>query len=186
MKVLFINACVREHSRTLSLCHAYIKKRLSEDDVAVHEVSLQKEELVLIDGKALAERDRDIKKQNFSAKLYDDAKAFAAADLILIAAPYWDCSFPALLKIYFENICVNGLTFFYRDDGIPASLCNANKLVYITTSGGYLAKPNSLELYLQELCHLLGIPEMSFYSAQGLDIIGNDVDQIMSKAIESF
>ena len=37
--------------------------------------------------------------------------------VIVIAAPYWDLSFPAVLKTYLEQINVLGVTFDYSDDG---------------------------------------------------------------------
>lgn len=39
------------------------------------------------------------------------AHRFAAADKIVIAAPFWDLSFPALLKVYIENLAWMVLPF---------------------------------------------------------------------------
>ena len=114
---------------------------------------------------------------------YRYAREFAEADEILIGAPYWDCSFPAVLKIYLEQICVNGIAFRYGEDGRPVKMCACEKLIYITTAGGYLPFESSLERYIEELCGLLCIPEMRFIKADGLDIQGNDPDQIMREAI---
>ena len=36
------------------------------------------------------------------------AHQFKNADRIVIAAPFWDLSFPALLKVYIENVSVQG------------------------------------------------------------------------------
>ena len=41
------------------------------------------------------------------------------ADTIVIAAPFWDFSFPAALKIYIENIYVTGIVSRYGSDGRP-------------------------------------------------------------------
>ena len=41
------------------------------------------------------------------------AKQFAGADTIVIAAPFWDLSFPAILKTYIENIYVTGIVSRY-------------------------------------------------------------------------
>ena len=75
---------------------------------------------------------------DFSDPVYDCAKQFAACATVVIAAPYWDYSFPAFLKIYIESLCVGGLTFLYGSDGVPISYCRAKKLIYFTTSGGYI------------------------------------------------
>ena len=70
------------------------------------------------------------------------ARQFADADTVVIAAPYWDLLFPAVLRIYLENITVCGITFRYSEKGIPESLCNAEKLCYVTTSGGFIGENN--------------------------------------------
>ena len=116
---------------------------------------------------------------------YRYAREFAKADEVLIGAPYWDCSFPAILKIYLEQICVNGIAFRYGENGLPQKLCACKKLIYITTAGGFLPADSSLELYIKELCGLLCIPDILWIKAEGLDIQGNDPDKIMREAIES-
>jgi FMN-dependent NADH-azoreductase len=78
--------------------------------------------------------------RHFSNELFDLAKQFAEAETIVVAAPYWDLMFPAILKVYFETITVNGLTFKYGANGIPQGLCKAKKLIYVTTSGGPIFK----------------------------------------------
>ena len=40
-----------------------------------------------------------------------DCEQFQRADAILIAAPFYDLSIPALLKVYIENVSVDGITF---------------------------------------------------------------------------
>ena len=59
------------------------------------------------------------------AAFWVQGKQFAAADVIVIAAPYWDLMFPAVLKTYLENITVTGITFCYSDQGRPQSMCKA-------------------------------------------------------------
>lgn len=182
MKTLFINACVREESRTLQLCREYMKRHWEKE--TVKEVPLKDSLLTPVNEAMLLQRDADISVGDFSSSRYDWAKDFAEADEILIGAPYWDCSFPSMLKVYLEHVCVNGITFGYGSDGAPMALCKAKKLIYITTAGGYLASPNSLELYLKELCAMFGIGEMEMHKAEGLDIWGNDVDAILKEAME--
>lgn len=185
MNALFVNACMRENSRTKVLCEAYIRTRWKNPDMDIKELELYKEFLIPLDRERLLRRERDIADANLLAAEYRYAREFAAADEILIGAPYWDCSFPALLKIYLEQICVNGITFRYGADGRPIKICMGKKLVFITTAGGYLCENSSLELYWKELCGLFGIPEMLFFKAEGLDIQGNDSREILQRAIES-
>lgn len=62
------------------------------------------------------------------------AKAVAEADRILIAAPFWDMSFPSVLKVFFEHISLFGITF--TDSGRSCvGMCKCEKVMYITTRG---------------------------------------------------
>lgn len=185
MNTLFINACIRENSRTRLLCEAYIRAHWTGQDIEMKERELYRELLLPLDREGLIQREKDIAAGNFSAQEYRYAIEFAGADEILIGAPYWDCSFPALLKIYLERICVNGITFGYGEDGRPVRLCKGQKLIVVTTAGGYLPQTGSLESYWKEMCALLGIPELCFYKAEGLDIQGNDPQAILLRSIDS-
>lgn len=66
-----------------------------------------------------------VEDKNFSDAYFDWAKEFASADAVVIAAPYWDFSFPAVLKQYLEAITIVGLTFYYTEEGFPKGLCKA-------------------------------------------------------------
>ena len=111
------------------------------------------------------------------------ARQFASAETVVIAAPYWDLMFPSILKVYLENITVCGITFRYSDKGIPQSLCKAKNLYYVTTSGGFIGANNFGYDYIKALAYgFFGIGNVRFFSAEGLDIYGADVDGIMQKA----
>lgn len=184
MNALFVDACVRENSRTRALCEAYIRARWNGPDVEVRRLELNREPLLPLDRERLQRREEDIAAGNLSSAEYEYARQFAAADEILIGAPYWDCSFPALLKIWLERICVNGIAFRYGPEGRPEKICACKKLTCITTAGGHLPENSSLERYWEEMCQLFGIPELRFYKAVGLDIQGNDPAAILEKARE--
>ena len=93
--------------------------------------------------------------------MFEPARQFAAADKLVIAAPFWDMSFPAILKIYLERISVTDLTFGYSEEGAMVGLCRASKLLYITTRGGnYAGTPmETATPVLKALCTMYGIPE---------------------------
>ena len=114
-KILFVNSCVRgdNESRTLALA----KTALSRLDGDIEEIRLADANLKPLDAAGLAKRAESAEKNDFSGPVYDCAKQFAACDTVVIAAPFWDYSFPAFLKIYIESLCVGGLTFLYGSDG---------------------------------------------------------------------
>ena len=121
--ILFVDVCVRgEHSRTRELAECYLKDR------EFTRLALAEENIKPLDKARLEKRQKLISKGDFSDEIFKYAKQFAQADEIVIAAPYWDFSFPALLKIYIENICVVGVTFDYLSDGTSKGLCKAKKL----------------------------------------------------------
>ncbi|MGM9552292.1 MAG: NAD(P)H-dependent oxidoreductase [Clostridia bacterium] len=109
-KTLFVNACVRENSRTLELARYMLDKLNGE----ICEINLEKENLKPLDSDMLKKREQLTNENNFCDNMFNYAKNFASADTIVIAAPYWDLSFPALLKIYLEQITVSGITFRYK------------------------------------------------------------------------
>ena len=176
-QILFINACVRQESRTYELSH-YLLDKL---DGEITQVNLYEENLSPVDNKVLEKRAL----RNISDEECEYARQFAKADVIVVAAPYWDLSFPSVLKIYFENITVSGITFEYSEKGRPVSKCKAKKLYYVTTSGGYIGNNNFGFDYVKAISEsFFGIDDISFYSAQGLDVFGADVKSVMDKAKE--
>lgn len=176
-KILFVNACVRENSRTLDIA----KIVLEELNNAYTEVNLQKTDLKPLNRESLDIREKLILQGDFSDTMFSLAKDFAAADTIVIAAPYWDLAFPALLKIYLEQITVSGITFRYAK-GVPQGLWRAKQLIYVTTAGGIIYDNFGFE-YVKALAQkIYGIGEVLFFKAENLDIDGNDVKDILQRA----
>ena len=177
--ILFVNACVRKRSRTLMLA----KRLLNTLEGEIKEVRLETTVFPLVD-EAFIERRETLK----NAGKYDDpmfalGKDFAAAETIVIAAPYYDLSFPAMLKQYFEQINVLGLTFTYSESGIPEGLCKVKKLYYVTTAGGPVISDDYGFGYVKALANTFyGIEEVYQIKAEGLDIVGADVEAILERA----
>ena len=178
-KILFINSCIRKDSRTAVLSKAVLSSLKGE----IQEVCLIKENITPITEAQLQFRLKSPAGGNYSAPVFRYAKQFADCDEIVIAAPYWDLCFPALLKLYLEAICVCGLTFFYGSNGSPNSLCKAKRLIYVTTSGGFIGTHNFGFEYIKALAEtFFGIEENLFFCAEGLDITGNNPEQILKEA----
>ena len=185
-KLLFIDACVnRGISRTEQLAQALLKEMNQNGEYEIETLNLEDEDLKLFTGKESALRESLTRAGNFEGPLFTYAKQFAAADRIVVAAPYWDFSSPARMKCYLEQICVTGLTFTFSSKGIPGGLCHADSLHYVTTSGGSIGELNLGYEYLEKLCKVYyGINETVCYTAEGLDIEGNSVEEIMKEAEE--
>ena len=177
MSTLFINASVRDRSRTAELAKFFLD-RLGDK---VREINLQNEKIQPLDRESVMLRDRLIAEHITYHPLLQYAREFSQADTIVIAAPFWDLSFPSLLKIYLEAVSVVGLTFCYENNA-PRGLCRAERLFYITTAGGPIISDFGFS-YVKELAETFyGIKQTKCFRAEGLDIIGADVDGIMAKA----
>ena len=104
-KLIFIDACMRAGSRTRRLATpiiAELGKRYS-----VEAVDLTKNIYPVADNYTLEDRNQGVVPEEH----VDLAKRIAAADRIVIAAPFWDMSFPSALKVFFENMSLFGITF---------------------------------------------------------------------------
>ena len=177
--ILFINACVRKQSRTLRLA----KRVLDTLDGEIKEVKLETVEFPVVDEEFIDRREALKNAGQYDDPMFSYAKDFAMADTIVIAAPYYDLSFPAMLKQYFEQINVLGITFTYSDSGIPKGLCKARSLYYVTTAGGPVISDDYGFGYIKALANTFyGIEEVYQMKAEGLDVIGSDVELILKGA----
>ena len=130
-------------------------------------------------------RDMAFAAKNFSKSTFSLARQFAAAETIVIAAPYWDLMFPSVVKTYLESVTVNGLTFAYGENGIPYGLCKGKRLIYVTTAGGPIFKNFGFD-YVCTLAHsFYGINDVKCISAEKLDIRGANAEEILRKAKEA-
>ncbi|MBR4720229.1 MAG: NAD(P)H-dependent oxidoreductase [Clostridia bacterium] len=181
--ILLINACVRKASRTKRLADRF----LSEKKQSVTEINLADIEYPKVDEEFLIKRDSLIAKGDFDNPMFEIAKQFANADEIVIAAPFWDLSFPSSLKQYFEQINVLGITFRYTPEGIPQGLCKATKLTYITTSGGDFFPEEFGFGYVKALAeNFYGIHDVRLIKATGLDVDGANVEKILDSVFKEY
>ena len=179
--ILYINACARKESRTKKLADHLLTKL----DGEVTQIDIAERSFPLCDEAFIDRRVQLIDEGKFDDPIFDLARQFAGADQIVIAAPYWDLSFPACLKEYFQQICVTEITFRYTEEGYPEGLCKAKDLYYVTTAGGEYFPEEYGFGYVKELATAFyQIPHIEQFYAKGLDIIGHDPEQIMQDAFD--
>lgn len=177
--ILYINACVREGSRTRELA----ERLLARLGRPFEEVRLADIAFPVVNEAYLHARDELIARGDLQDPMFDLARQFAAAETIVVAAPFWDLSFPAVLKQYLEQINVVKITFQYSPEGAPVGLCRADRLYYVTTAGGFYAPEEYGFGYVKALAQgYYGIPQVQKIQALGLDIDGADVPAILSAA----
>lgn len=179
--ILFINCCVRKDSRTKKLADAFLELL----DGEVVQLDLADFSFPVVDEGFITRRDMLKADGSYEDPIFDPGRQFASADTIVIAAPYYDLSFPASLKQYVEQINVSGLTFGYTPQGTPVGLCKAKALYYITTAGGTFCPEEYGYGYIKALANnFYGIQNTKMISAEGLDIDGADPDKIIREAIQ--
>ena len=182
-KILFVNACVREDSRTLLLARHY----LSHLDGEIEEVDLAKEDVRPLNRETLKAREKDVACGN--VKPYSRAISFSEADEIVVAAPYWDYSYPASIKCYIEDINCYGICYRYENDQ-PFGLCRAERLAYITTAGGWIGDFDFGYAHFKALCETFyGIKNTVEFKVDHLDIQGSDPRKLIEegkKEIDSY
>lgn len=169
-KLLIIDACMRAESRTRILLEAakdVLSRKYDMETIDVNALGLQP-----VSPEVLMERS--------SGKVPEDtlavARKIAAAGRIVIAAPFWDMSFPAVLKAFFENMSLYNVTF--SDNGTTCTgLCKCSKVLYITTRGMNIPTGDARDQgtsYLKALSSLWGLGEIITAAAWNLDYLPED------------
>ena len=179
--LIYINACMRAGSRTQRIATPIIEELRKRYNVET--VDLTKNQYPVADNYTLEDRNQGIVPPEHVAL----AKKIAAADRIVIAAPFWDMSFPSALKVFFENMSLFGVTFDSNDKECYG-LCKAEKVMYITTRGMDIATGDPLEQatpYIKALSHPWGWGGLTVISARNMDYsTQEEIDARVSKAIE--
>lgn len=179
--LIFIDACIRAGSRTRRIAEPIITE-LSKS-YSVETVDLTKNTYPVADNYTLENRNQGVVPE---ADI-ELAKRIASADRIVIAAPFWDMSFPSALKVFFENISLFGITFNTNEKECYG-LCKAEKVMYITSRGMNISTGDPLEQgtpYIKAISHLWGWGELSVVAAQNMDYSSpEEIEGRIAKAIE--
>ena len=160
--VLFVDCCIRrEASNTKKLAEAFLSALPS--DCAVTRLDLMAEEISYFKDSYFDQREALLAENRRDHPRFRYAHQFAQADRIVIAAPFWDLSFPALLKVYIEQVSVDGITFGSTEDGLKG-LCRA--------------------AHLEALHTFFGIGEYACIAADGMNVAGFDAEASLRRAMQ--
>ena len=162
-KLLVVDCCIRkEESRTKKILERFLSAVPS--DCEVERLVLTEENLAPL-----------LEAGDLSHPRFRYAKQFANADLVVIAAPFWDLAFPALLKLYIEQVSLDGITFGANETGL-VGLCRGTDLVFLTARGGFYTD-DPMEMgsrYLDALHTFFGFNRYHCVAADGMDVAGFD------------
>lgn len=188
-KVLYIKANAKPEgvSRTFKVSDSFVKSyKESHPNDEVIVLDLYNENIDFLKPEDLAFHAVDPGEgKNHPVLKY--AYQFLEADKIIISAPFWNLSFPAILKAYIDYITVSGITFKYTAEG-PVGLCNNKKIIHFVTRGGEYSKEplSAFELgdkYLRTIFGFLGIHDFTTYALENLDVSSTNVDKVIEDAI---
>lgn len=129
--------------------------------------------------------------QTLASELADGASIldqFLAAETIVVGAPMYNFSLPSQLKSWIDRIAVAGKTFRYGENG-PEGLAKGKKVIVVSTRGGiYSSGPAAAldhqESYLSAVLGFLGITDIEFLRAEGLNL-GPDSKQAAISGAEA-
>lgn len=170
-KLVVIDACVRqEESRTRRIAETIIEKLSTRYQVTTFH--LPEMEIAPISPASFAERSSG----ETPEWALQAARAMADADRLLIAAPFWDMSFPAVLKAFFEQTSLYNITF--ADNGESCvGLCKCAKVLYVTTRGMDIPTGDPREQatpYIKALSTLWGLGEVITVAAWNMDYVSGE------------
>lgn len=188
MKLLFVDCCISQRgpdSRTRALADAFLEVfRAARPEAEIETVP--PEALLALksfDPDMLNDRDALAAVGAWDAPVFELARQFRAADRIVVAAPFWDLSFPAALRTYIEYVSANGLTYHYEADGCHGD-CRAERLVYLTSGGDFEREDSVGVLHWRQLCAMFGVGQFDYVFAGGLDVDPAKTPELLAAACD--
>jgi FMN-dependent NADH-azoreductase len=93
------------------------------------------------------------------------------ADVLVMAAPMYNFAIPSTLKAWLDHVLRAGVTFKYTANG-PQGLLTGKRAIALTSRGGvYAGTPlDHQEGYLRQAMAFIGIHDVSFVHAEGLNL----------------
>ena len=97
-----------------------------------------------------------------------------AADVLVMAAPMYNFTIPSTLKAWLDHVLRAGITFKYTPTG-PQGLLQGKRAIVLTARGGIHAGAGSdhQEPYLRQAMAFIGIHDVEFIHAEGLNMSGD-------------
>jgi FMN-dependent NADH-azoreductase len=106
-----------------------------------------------------------------------------SADVIVIGLPLYNFGIPSTLKAYFDHIARAGVSFRYTAKG-PEGLIGDRKVYVLAARGGfYQGTPADTQTpYVTNFLNLLGIEDIEFVYAEGLNVSSEVKERAMQNA----
>ena len=199
-QVLYITA--HPHDDTQSYSMAVAKafmdtyKEVNPGDQVIH-LDLYREHIPHIDadvfsgwgklqsGKGFEELSpEEQKKVNRLNELSDQ---FIGADKYVFVTPFWNFSFPPVMKAYIDSVAVAGKSFKYTEQG-PVGLLTDKKAIHIQARGGIYSEGPAAGMemghrYLSIIMQFFGVPSFEGVFVEGHAAMPGKAEEIKQNAI---
>jgi FMN-dependent NADH-azoreductase len=115
---------------------------------------------------------------------------FIAADIVVLGAPMYNFTIPSQLKAWIDRIVVAGKTFKYDAQGAQGLAGNKRVIVAVSRGGFYgpgtpAAVGEHLETYLRWVFGFLGVQNLEFISADGVQVGPEYRDKALAAALQA-
>lgn len=184
-KILVLKSSIMgDQSQTSRLIDAFLKQRIEndvQDEVIIRDLTILN--LPVLDAEifhALRGAENVSATVQQIVQLSDELIAeLKAADLLLIGAPMYNLNVPTQLKNWFDLVARARHTFRYTET-YPQGLVEGVKAIVMSSRGGiHLGQmTDAVTPYLRAVLGLMGIHEVDFVYAEGLDISALKTDAL--------
>jgi len=156
--------------------------REEDDDLAVTTLDLFRADLPSVAGRNIESKYRLMTGQAIDESALDSwhqiertIEQFLDADVYLFSVPMWNLGIPYVLKYYIDAIVQPGYLFRYLPDGSVEGLVKDRKMLVVTSSGSeytneFMASMNFVEPYLRAIFGFVGLTDIQFFKAEGMDM----------------
>jgi FMN-dependent NADH-azoreductase len=115
---------------------------------------------------------------------------FLAADIVVLGAPMYNFTIPSQLKAWIDRIVVAGKTFKYGAQGVEGLAGNKRVIVAISRGGFYgagtpAAAGEYVETYLRWVFGFIGVKNLEFISADGVQVGPEHREKALAAALEA-
>jgi FMN-dependent NADH-azoreductase len=115
---------------------------------------------------------------------------FLAADIVVLGAPMYNFTIPSQLKAWIDRILVAGKTFKYSAAGAEGLAGNKRVIIAISRGGFYgpgtpAAVGEHLETYLRWVFGFMGVTNLEFISADGIQVGPEHREKALAGALQA-
>ncbi|WP_370295053.1 FMN-dependent NADH-azoreductase [Rossellomorea marisflavi] len=199
-KVLYITAHPHDESTSFSMAagKAFIDsyKDANPSDEVVH-IDLYKENIPHIDADVFSGWGKlqsgsefnalSAEEQAKVARLNELSDQFVAADKYVFVTPFWNFSFPPVMKAYIDSVSVAGKSFKYTEHG-PVGLLTDKKALHIQARGGIYSEGPAAAMemghrYLELIMQFYGVPSFEGLFIEGHNAMPEKAQEIKENGI---